>query len=170
MISKSQVQSVPIQNLDREVNQDHRKRIKSEKEMNNSLRKKLTNIFKSSMVSPKGQIRYDQTPSTLEILQIGMLLYLALNCLSYVQLILLYPIIYRLYRILYTHFTISKRSPQIQYSPVDEMESRGVKQGANFDDPKNEDSNSSISNILRSVLRDEPSYPTQESVRKRIIK
>lgn len=53
------------------------------------------------------------------------------------------------------------RSPQIQYSPVDEMESRGVKQGENFDDPKNEDSNSSISNILRSVLRDEPSYPTQ---------
>ena len=50
------------------------------------------------------------------------------------------------------------------------MESRGVKQGGNFDDPKNEDSNSSISNILRSVLRDEPSYPTQESVIKRIIK
>lgn len=84
MISKSQVQSVPIQNLDREVNQAHRKRIKSEKEMNNSPRKKLTNIFKSSMVSPKGQIRYDQTPSTLEILQIGMLLYLALNCLLYI--------------------------------------------------------------------------------------
>ena len=62
------------------------------------------------------------------------------------------------------HFIISKRSPQIQYSPVDEMESRGVKQGENFDNPKNEDSNSSISNILRSVLRDEPSYPTQESV------
>ena len=28
------------------------------------------------MVSPKGQIRYDQTPSTLEAPQIGMMLYL----------------------------------------------------------------------------------------------
>lgn len=73
------------------------------------------------------------------------------------------------------HFIISKRSPQLEYSPVDEMESRGVKQNENFnnpnfDNPKNEDSNSSISNILRSVLRDEPSYPTQESVRKLIKK
>ena len=82
-------------------------------------------------------------------------------------------LIYKLYTCnkVYVHFIISKRSPQIEYSPVDEMESRGVKQGENFnnpnfDNPKNEDSNSSISNILRSVLRDEPSYPTQESVRR----
>ena len=46
------------------------------------------------------------------------------------------------------------------------MEARGVKEGEIFDNPKNEDSNSSISNILRSVLRDEPSYPTQECLKK----